>query len=180
LGNEAQQRSSVRKKAMAKPLKQHDSVGEAFLSGAKTKSGASHKFPFPAAVVWAALLDGPAWTEWLPITKVTWTSPQPFGVGTTRTVEVGAAVIEETFFAWEDGRRMAFRFERSGLPVSAAVEDYRIVDVPGGCELQWTGRAKAIFPLGGLITGQLTSGLKAGLPKLEALIKANPGRFGLS
>ncbi len=162
---------------MAKAPKQHTAVGEDYLAAAK--GSALHRFPFPASAVWAALLDARAWTEWLPITKVTWTSPQPFGVGTTRTVEVGPQVIEETFFAWEEGSRMAFRFERSTLPVSAAVEDYRIVDVPGGCELRWTGGASAIWPLGGLITGQLAKGLTTGMPKLEATIRADPARFGL-
>lgn len=164
---------------MAKTLKAHSPVDESYLAGAKARPGASHRFPFPASAVWAALLDPVAWTEWLPITKVTWTSPTPYGVGTTRTVEIGPQVIEETFFAWEEGRRMAFRFERSTLPVSAAVEDYRVVDAPGGCELHWTGRASAMFPLSGLITGQLTAGVRRGLPKLEALIAAAPDRFGL-
>lgn len=164
---------------MASTPKPHTQVGEDFLAGAKTQPLAAHRFPFPSSAVWAALLDADAWTQWLPITKVTWTSPKPFGVGTTRTVEVGAQVIEEAFFAWEEGRRMAFRFERSTLPVAAAVEDYRVVDAPGGCELRWTGRASG-FPLGGLVGGQLTSGIRKGLPKLEALIRDNPGRFGLS
>lgn len=158
-------------------LKTHKAVGEDYLAGATAR--ASHVFGVPASAVWAALLDGPAWTEWLPITKVTWTSPQPFGVGTTRTVEVGATRIDEVFFAWEEGRRMAFRFAASALPVSAAVEDYRIVDAPGGCELQWAGRASAIFPLNILVNRQLVGGLRAGLPKLEALIRAQPQRFGL-
>ena len=162
---------------MAKTPKAHKPVGEAYLATAK-QSSAVHRFPFPASMVWAALLDGPAWTEWLPLSKVTWTSPQPFSVGTTRIVEVGSEVIEETFFAWEDGRRMAFRFEASTLPVSAAVEDYRLVDVDGGCELHWSGKASAFFPLGMLVTGQLTKGLKDGMPKLEALIRENPSRFG--
>lgn len=162
---------------MAKALKQHKPVAEHYLEGAKVT--VAHKFPFPASAVWAALLDAEAWTEWLPITKVTWTSPQPFRDGTTRTVEVGAMVIEEYFFLWEEGRRMAFRFDKSSLPISAGVEDYEIVDVLGGCELRWTGRASAIFPLGFLVTRQLAGGLKSGMPKLEALIAGNKARFGL-
>lgn len=152
-------------------------VGEEYLAGASVKT--SHAFDVPASAVWAAMLDAKAWTEWLPITKVTWTSPEPFGVGTTRTVELAGHVVEETFFAWEDGRRMAFRFERTTLPVSAAVEDYRVVPKGNGCELHWAGRASAIWPLGWLVSRQLGAGLKKGMPKLEALIKAEPARFGL-
>lgn len=161
---------------MARTLKAHKQVGEDYLATARQAS-AVHRFAFPPQTVWNALLDGPAWTEWLAITRVTWTSPRPFGPGTTRTVEVGDQVIEETFFAWEDGRRMAFRFERSTLPVSAAAEDYRIVPVEGGCELRWSGKASAPLFLGGLITSQLTRGLASGLPKLEALIAQQPDRF---
>lgn len=161
---------------MAKTPKAHKPVGEDFLATAK-QSSVVHKFPFPTAMVWKALLDPVAWTEWLPITKVTWTSPEPFGVGTTRTVEIGNEIVEETFFAWEEGRRMAFRFEASTLPVSAAVEDYRLVGVDGGCEMHWTGKASAFPPLGGVITGQLEKSLREGMPKLEMVIASNPERF---
>ena len=161
---------------MAK-VKQHKPVAEDYL--ADRPIVVSHAFPFPPSAVWAALLDARAWTEWLPITKVTWTSPQPFGVGTTRTVEIGPQVVEETFFAWEEGSRMAFRFERSTLPVSAAVEDYRVTPTATGCELRWAGKASAMWPLSGLIPGQLAKGLRDGMPKLEALIAADPKRFGV-
>lgn len=160
---------------MAK-LKQHKPVGDDYLATAKPSS-VVHKYPFPPEMVWKALLDGPAWTEWLPITKVTWTSPQPFGPGTTRTVEIGKQIVEETFFIWEEGKRMAFRFERSTLPVSAAVEDYKIVEVDGGCELHWSGKASAPLFLGAMVTGQLTKGLREGVSKLEALIASDPDRF---
>lgn len=161
---------------MPKPLKVHKPVGEEYLAQAK-QSSAVHRFPFPAEMVWNALLDAEAWTQWLPITKVTWTSPKPWGEGTTRTVEIGDQKVDETFFAWEEGRRMAFRFERSTLPVSAAVEDYRVVPVEGGCEMHWSGKASAPLILGSLVTAQLTKGLKEGMPKLEALIAAEPERF---
>lgn len=161
---------------MTKKLKQHKSVAGEYLATAK-QSSVVHKFPFPAEMVWKALLDPVAWTEWLPITKVTWTSPEPFAVGTTRTVEIGPQIVEETFFIWEEGRRMAFRFERSSLPISAAVEDYEIRDVRGGCELHWTGKASAPLFLGAMVTGQLTKGIRDGVSKLEAIIAADPGRF---
>ncbi|KCZ64409.1 SRPBCC family protein [Hyphomonas atlantica] len=164
---------------MAKALKQHKAVGEDYLATVKPKLRASHAFPFPASAVWAALLDADAWTEWLPITKVIWTSPEPFGVGTTRTVEIGDQRVEEVFFAWEDGMRMAFYFDKSTLPVSAAIEDYRVVATDSGCELHWAGKASAALVLGGLVSGQLAKGIREGLPKLEALIRDNPSRFGL-
>lgn len=164
---------------MAKQPKRHKQVGEEFLAAAKQQPGARHVFPFPASIVWASLLDGAAWTQWLPITKVTWTSPQPFGEGTTRTVEIGKETVEETFFAWEDGRRMAFRFEASTLPISAAVEDYTLINHEKGCELLWTGYATGLAVIGGLVSKQLAKGIREGLPKLESLIASDPKRFGI-
>lgn len=161
---------------MAKGLKAHKPVGAEYLATAQASS-VVHAFPFPPETVWNALLDAQAWTEWLPITKVTWTSPQPFKAGTTRTVEIGAQIVEETFFIWEEGRRMAFRFERSTLPISAAVEDYQILPAPGGSELHWAGKASAFFPLGPMISAQLRKGLVDGMPRLERLIAAHPDRF---
>lgn len=165
---------------MAKTLKQHKPAGEEYLATVSPKLKVVHAFPFPASAVWAALLDAKAWTEWLATTKVTWTSPPPFGVGTTRTVEIGAMVVEEVFFLWEEGRRMAFYFDKSTLPVSAAIEDYHIIATPDGCELHWSGKASAPLFLGGMISKQLAKGIAEGLPKLEALIRGNPARFGIA
>jgi len=151
-------------------------VGEEYLAGATVK--VSHAFSVPASAVWASLLDARAWTEWLPITGVVWTSPQPFGVGTTRTVAINQNQVEEYFFAWDEGSRMAFRFVRSTLPLSAGVEDYRVVPTATGCELHWSARTSG-FPIGWLVARLLSSGIRKGLPKLEAVIKADPKRFGL-
>ena len=165
---------------MAKKMKKLEEVGEAFISDPSKTKLVRHEFPFPREVVWNALLDGETWTKWLPITKVEWTSPQPFKVGTTRTVWIGEQAVEEVFFAWEDNKRMAFRFDKTTLPLKACVEDYQLVNTPGGCRLDWRFRAKAPFILGPLISGQMKSGLKKGLPQLEAYIRENPAKFGLS
>ncbi len=165
---------------MAKTLKPHKQVGEDYLATVSPKLHVVHAFPFPSSAVWAALLDANAWTEWLPITNVTWTSPKPFGVGTTRTVEIGDQIVEETFFLWEEGKRMAFRFEKSTLPVSAAVEDYHVIDTADGCELHWAGKASAPLFLGGVVSKQLAKGLREGMPLLEDLIGREPARFGLA
>jgi carbon monoxide dehydrogenase subunit G len=84
--------------------------------------------------VFACLLDASAWPRWVPvITKVTWTSPLPFAVGTTRTVDmVGRLSAEEHFFAWEPDRRMAFYFTRTSMPADAFAEDYQLTDLGDG------------------------------------------------
>jgi hypothetical protein len=73
----------------------------------------------------------------LAITKVTWTSPQPHGVGTTRTVDMrGGIVGGEEFLSWEPYTHMAFRFnEASSGTIAAFAEDYRVVPTAGGCHL---------------------------------------------
>ena len=160
---------------MAKAPKQHTQVGADYLATAEQGS-VRHSFPFPAKLVWNALLDPVAWTEWLPITKVTWYGEPPFQAGTTRTVMIGDMAVEETFFIWEEGKRMAFRFERSPFPISAAVEDYIVVDKGETCEMHWSGKASGV-PLGFLVSGRLKKGLEEGMPKLEALIAKDPARF---
>jgi carbon monoxide dehydrogenase subunit G len=79
--------------------------------------------------------DPDSWVVWaLPIRRVEWTSPRPFGVGTTRTVTMtGGLVGKEEFIAWERGRRMAFRFtEASMAAVTAFAEDYQLSDAGNG------------------------------------------------
>jgi hypothetical protein len=73
------------------------------------------------------------------ITKVTWTSPQPHGIGTTRTVDMrGGIVGDEEFLAWKPFSHMAFRFnEASTGSIAAFGEDYRIVPTATGCNLTW-------------------------------------------
>ncbi len=104
------------------------------------------------------LADADAWPKWAKaITKVTWTSPKPFGVGTTRTVDMlGGLRGDEEFLAWEPNSYLAFRFNAcSSSVVAAFAEEYRIMPIPGGCRLTWTvaqkpaGLARAGLVLGG-------------------------------
>jgi hypothetical protein len=95
------------------------------------------------------LADADAWPRWASvITKVTWTSPEPRGVGTTRVVEMrGGIVGNEEFLAWEPFTHMAFRFnECSTSSVAAFAEDYRVEVIPGGCRLTWTMAQKPAGP----------------------------------
>ena len=110
------------------------------------------------AEVFACLEDGAAWPRWVSaIRSVDWTSPLPFGLGTTRTVYMkGGLVVEERFFVWEPGQRMAFHFVRANAPVSSFAEDYRIEATEDGkARLQWR---MALTPAGvGRITAPLAS-----------------------
>jgi carbon monoxide dehydrogenase subunit G len=124
------------------------------------------------------LADAESWPRWAPvITKVTWTSPEPRGVGTTRTVDMrGGIVGNEEFLAWEPFTRMAFRFnECSSRAVAAFAEDYRVEVIPGGCRLTWTmaqkpaGPARLVMPLVGPL---LNLGLRRFLRNLRSYTDA--------
>jgi carbon monoxide dehydrogenase subunit G len=96
--------------------------------------------PITPEQVFEVLADATSWPQWATvITKVTWTSPLPRGVGTTRRVEMrGGIVGDEEFLAWEPFRHMAFRFnEASSRSIAAFAEDYRVVATPGGSHLTW-------------------------------------------
>lgn len=90
--------------------------------------------------VFEVLADASSWPQWASvITKVTWTSPEPRGAGTTRTVRMrGGIVGEEEFLAWEPFAHMAFRFNRASTnSIAAFAEDYRVVATPAGAHLTW-------------------------------------------
>ena len=106
--------------------------------------------------LFAVFEDADSWTVWAPvIKKVTWTSPKPFGVGTTRTVDTqGDVTAYEEFIAWEHGKRMAFRFNESSKPgMEAFGEDYIVEATANGCLLTWTvafaptGLGRVVMPL---------------------------------
>lgn len=99
------------------------------------------------------LSDETSWPQWASvITKVIWTSPKPFGVGTTRTVHMrGFIVGEEEFLAWEPFTHMAFRFNTATTnAISAFAEEYRVVETAQGCHLTWVMAIKPNGPAGSL------------------------------
>jgi carbon monoxide dehydrogenase subunit G len=92
------------------------------------------------AQLFEVLGDAESWPKWATvITKVVWTSPEPRGIGTTRTVTMrGNIVGYEEFIAWEPLSRMAFRFnESTSNAIAAFAEDYRVIETATGCHVTW-------------------------------------------
>ena len=93
------------------------------------------------AAIFEVFEDAHAWTVWaMPIQKVEWTSPRPFGVGTTRSVHMlGGMIGHEEFIAWEPGKRMAFTFVGCNKEATEKfLEDYRVTDLGDGrCRVEW-------------------------------------------
>ena len=85
--------------------------------------------------------DPDSWPVWAgAIKKVTWTSPKPFQVGTTRDVDIiGGLTAHEHFFVWEPPYRMAFYFAGTNRPAVAALgEHYELEPLDGGrTRLTW-------------------------------------------
>ena len=113
-----------------------------FFDEAPVRLSAALAVPRPAATVWDDLTgeDPLSWCRILD--RVTWTSPRPLGVGTTREVVAlkGLNVFRERFFRWEEGRRKSFTVVQASAPlVRAFAEDYLVEPAgEGACTFTWT------------------------------------------
>jgi hypothetical protein len=116
-------------------------VGLEFLEGTKNVFKAEEIIKASPEVIFEVFEDPRSWTVWaFPIQKVEWTSPKPFGVGTTRSVHMmGDMVGYEKFVAWEPGKRMAFTFVGCSKDATDKfLEDYRVTDLgDGSCRVEW-------------------------------------------
>jgi hypothetical protein len=104
-------------------------VDEAFLETAPWRFTEAFEIARPAGEVWAELVADGALSFCRSLRGARWTSPRPFGVGTTRTMPAlfGALVLEETYFLWEEGRRHSFYADRASLPTFRRfAEDYLV------------------------------------------------------
>jgi hypothetical protein len=83
------------------------------------------------ADVFAIFADGESWPRWFHgIRKVVWTSNKPYGIGTTRTVWLTGASVDEHFFRWEQDRRFSFYLTGQSIPLAHALaEDYLLEEV---------------------------------------------------
>lgn len=84
--------------------------------------------------VFEVLEDEDSWPKWFKgIVKVEWTSPKPFGVGSSRKVMLKAMAVDERFIAWDPGKRFAFYFTATSQPVAHAFcEDYQLEALDDG------------------------------------------------
>jgi hypothetical protein len=92
--------------------------------------------------IFTSFEDAGDWPKWAPpIQLVEWTSPKPFGLGTTRRVSMSGNLIgDETFIAWDYPKRMAFCFTHSSQSlIESFAEDYQLTVLPGGkTQVIWT------------------------------------------
>lgn len=83
--------------------------------------------------VWESLTSDESLSAWGPsFKKVTWTSPRPFGVGTTRDVVApGGATMRERYFRWDEGRNHSFYVYESTIPLFRRFAEDYIVEADG-------------------------------------------------
>ena len=128
-------------------------VGLDFIESAPARFVSTVDLAISPEQLFEVLADEHSWPQWASvITKVTWTSPPPRGVGTTRTVNMlGGITGEEEYLAWEPYSHMAFRFNTSTTRmITAFAEDYQVVPTADGCHLTWVMALRPSGPAGRL------------------------------
>ncbi len=94
---------------------QCEPVGVDFIDSAPFRFVSKVELAIKPEQLFEVFSDETSWPRWATlITNVEWTSPKPYGVGTTRTVTMrGHIVGDEEFIGWEPFSYMAFRFNTS-------------------------------------------------------------------
>lgn len=131
----------------------------------------------PASEVFALFDDAQAWAKWFKgIRQVTWTSPTPHTVGTTRTVVLDTITVWEYFFRWQAPNRISFYMTHTSLPLCKALaEDYWLEDLGNGrCRFTYvvaaepSALAKLLGPVLRWNFGRMFKGAALGLQRYLA------------
>ena len=148
-----------------------DPVDASFFRDAPIRHEFVADFAVPPADVWQSLASDESVSAWGPgVDSVRWTSPRPFGVGTTRdvTLALKSVTVREQFFRWDEGSGYSFFGTASNRPgLRRLAEDYVVSATPTGSRLTWTvaiepsrqlARATpALAPLVRVVFGRLVS-----------------------
>jgi hypothetical protein len=127
------------------PIEEAD---DALFAHATLYHARSVEVPYPVEQTWAAL-TGEGVSSWTKgVKRLTWTSPRPFGVGTTRELEMGGGMkLRERFFRWEEGHRKTFTgVEATRGIFRHLVEDYVVEPTEHGSRLSWRWAAELNRP----------------------------------
>jgi hypothetical protein len=115
---------------------------EEFLTSAPDRMADAMEIQRPADAVWADLTSDETLSWCRMLAGVTWTSPRPFGEGTTRTVRtpLGMLALKEVYFRWEEGRRKSFYVAEASAPLFRRfAEDYLVEALsPSTSRFTWT------------------------------------------
>ena len=117
-----------------------DPVGLELINTARFRTTNSVDLPITPSQLWQVLEDAEAYPQWSYVTRMSWTSPRPVRVGSTRAIDtrVGGHVIDEVI-ACHPQVHLAFRVNAVSAPSEgASVEEFRIEPTAQGCRLTWT------------------------------------------
>jgi len=97
------------------------------------------KLPVPPTRVWESLASDRSLAAW-PLGRglyldLHWTSPRPFGTGTTRqvTLPLRLCTLRESFFRWDEGKGYSFYAEAVNRPgLRRFAEDYVLQTTAAG------------------------------------------------
>jgi hypothetical protein len=158
-----------------------EKVGLEFFDEAPVKYVSVEEVKGTPERIFEVFLDADAWSTWaFAITDVEWTSPMPPEIGTTRNVTMlGNMIGYEEFIAWEDGKRMAFRFNECNKPMAEAfAENWLVTDLGNGsCRVEWTmamqpsGPGTKLTPVTKFIMAPV---LRHMLKKFRLFVESNP------
>lgn len=141
--------------------KQYRLVDDSFWDVAPVVFSGEGNIPVSAETAFAHLADAASWSRWYPtMNRAAWTSAAPYGVGSTRVVQLrGKAEAEQQVIAWEQGYRIVFCFVSGREPgMAAGAEEFWLRPTSAtSCELRWrlavdvAGFAKIIPKISGFI-----------------------------
>jgi uncharacterized protein YndB with AHSA1/START domain len=115
--------------------------GDDFLASAPFRYVNTVDLPVPPDRTWAALTADDTLVTWTPlVSRLRWTTPRPFNVGTTREITLLRFVTaRERYYRWDEGRRKTFTGLQLTVPgLRRLAEDYVVEPRPGGSRLTWT------------------------------------------
>lgn len=109
------------------------------------------RFPVPPQRVWESLTSDESLAAWGSVVKsLRWTSPRPFGVGTTRevTLPLGAITVREEFIRWDEQKGYSFYATEANRPgLRSFAENYELEPDGDGTLFTWTIALEAVGPL---------------------------------
>ena len=110
------------------------------------------KLAVPPERVWESIASDRSLADWgMGVKSLKWTTPRPFGVGTTREVvlPLSAMTVREHFFRWDEGKGYSFYVAETNRPgIARFAEDYVIEPDGDGSVFTWT---IALEPKGALL-----------------------------
>ncbi len=113
---------------------------ESFFTNAPHVYRYAMDLPVPPARVWESLTSASSVVDWTPLLRsIEWTSE--LGLGATRTVvlPLHALSFHESFFVWDEGRRIAFYAVETNRPLLRRFgEDYVVEPNRAGSRFTWT------------------------------------------